>query len=317
MDYKEFYVDLQLKENHIDIVRGVVQNDGGNILNLRLMDGTEPFDFSNCRTIEGFIKKPDGTTISEIVGDRLQIVDAERGRLSFLLNGQCTILSGMHYLTIRMYDATTVMSTARLNYYVTENNMADVTEEEIQSYSEWNTLIQIIARWAEYEAAEISRRIAETDRVEAENARVAETTGVVARALAAAVNAENYAEISEFWANAAERIAIGEELPFVTTADLAAALAVLDGLARTLKLRRGAEEDIPVLAAGEPYHATDSQKLFIGTATGNKQLNKQQWVADGVAPEDTELLWIDTANNNCIKFYNGTAWVSTANLTFA
>lgn len=35
------------------------------------------------------------------------------------------------------------------------------------------------------------------------------------------------------------------------------------------------------------------------------------FVAQATAPEDTSLLWIDTSNNNVIKFYNGTAWTPT------
>lgn len=35
------------------------------------------------------------------------------------------------------------------------------------------------------------------------------------------------------------------------------------------------------------------------------------FVAQATAPEDTSLLWIDTSNNNIIKFYNGTAWTPT------
>lgn len=37
-------------------------------------------------------------------------------------------------------------------------------------------------------------------------------------------------------------------------------------------------------------------------------LSKAGWVAQGTAPGDTSVLWIDTANNNVMKFWNGSAW---------
>lgn len=34
------------------------------------------------------------------------------------------------------------------------------------------------------------------------------------------------------------------------------------------------------------------------------------FVAGTEAPANTRMLWIDTANNNLMKYYNGTQWVS-------
>lgn len=34
--------------------------------------------------------------------------------------------------------------------------------------------------------------------------------------------------------------------------------------------------------------------------------------AGDTAPEDTDLLWIDTANGNLVKFHNGTDWEATS-----
>lgn len=34
------------------------------------------------------------------------------------------------------------------------------------------------------------------------------------------------------------------------------------------------------------------------------------FIAANTAPENTAVLWIDTANGNIMKFYNGNAWVS-------
>ena len=333
MDYKEFNVDLQMKENHIEIVRGIEQYDGGNILNIRLMEGTKPFNFSEHMYAEAFIKKPDGTSISEVAGQRMQILDPEQGRLSFLLNGQCTLVPGMHYLTIRIYDDTTVVSSARLNYYVKEANAPDVTEEELQSASEWESLIQIIARWSYFETAEALRRLAEQDRVDAENARAAETAGIVAQALEAMRTAQSYAELAETWANASQTIAQGGVLPVVTWTDLWNTIATLDGNGRDvdgthhaqkIQIRRGEEDDImspnPLLSPGELYYATDTGNFYVGIMNGstpaNLLINKKQWAFDSNAPADTSILWIDTAHDNCIKFHDGNGWQVTNGARF-
>ena len=44
---------------------------------------------------------------------------------------------------------------------------------------------------------------------------------------------------------------------------------------------------------------------------GGRQSSGGGFVDQATAPEDTSLLWIDTSNNNIIKFHNGTAWTPT------
>ena len=51
--------------------------------------------------------------------------------------------------------------------------------------------------------------------------------------------------------------------------------------------------------------------LNSSTDGGGKSSGGGGFVAQATAPEDTSLLWIDTSNNNIIKFYNGTAWTPT------
>lgn len=48
----------------------------------------------------------------------------------------------------------------------------------------------------------------------------------------------------------------------------------------------------------------------------NMGLSNAGWVAQGTAPGDTSLLWIDTANGNILKFWDGSAWEAVAG-TFA
>lgn len=51
--------------------------------------------------------------------------------------------------------------------------------------------------------------------------------------------------------------------------------------------------------------------LNSSTGGGGKSSGGGGFVAQATAPEDTSLLWIDTSNNNIIKFYNGTEWKPT------
>ena len=325
MNYKEFNVDLQIKENHIDIIRGIEQcvvdqMDGANKFNIRLMDGSDPFDFTDYTDIEVFIKKPDETFLSYGVGERLQVVNPENGQISFILSGQAVLVSGMHFMTIRIYDGTTVLSTARLNYYVYEANASWLTEEEAQSIPEWDSIMNILARGAEMVSAEQLRQIAEQARVLAENARVSETDGIVATANALNELARGYAETAQRWAELAQSVTIGDDLAriIVMRPEFESRLANIDGDDSTIQIRRGLLSAMPSsLAPGELYFATDTNSIYIGSALGNVEANKRQWIADTVAPTDTDLLWIDMTNDNCIKFYDGEAWVSTANLTFA
>ena len=333
MNYKEFNVDLQIKENHIDIIRGieqctVEQFDGANKFNIRLMDGSDPFDFSDYTDIEVFIKKPDETFLSYSVGERLQVVDPENGQISFLLSGQAVVVSGMHFMTIRVYDETTVLSTARLNYYVYEANASWATEEELQSIPEWDSIMQVLARGAEMVVAEQARALAERARELAEAERTSTIAGVVATATQLSAQAQAYAEQAQMWSEAAQRIALGEETIediIVTPESLEDRLSVLDGNDDTIQIRRGLAENLPTLAPGELYFCTDTNQIYIGSALGNIEVNKRQWVADAEEPVDTDLLWIDTENDNSLKFYvpgdgeggEDGEWVSTAHLTFA
>lgn len=51
--------------------------------------------------------------------------------------------------------------------------------------------------------------------------------------------------------------------------------------------------------------------ILNGSTGGGEKSSGGGFVAQATAPEDTSLLWIDTSNNNIIKFYNGTAWTPT------
>ncbi|MFQ9811219.1 MAG: hypothetical protein ACLRYB_18225 [Segatella copri] len=66
MNYKEFNVSLPVNTNNVVVVDGIVQYDTANIVNVRLMNGVEPFDFAEIHEVFIEILKPDGTHIRNL-----------------------------------------------------------------------------------------------------------------------------------------------------------------------------------------------------------------------------------------------------------
>ena len=64
---------------------------------------------------------------------------------------------------------------------------------------------------------------------------------------------------------------------------------------------------LPVSCGGTGVTTLAQLKSDMGLSTAG-------WVAQGTAPGDTSVLWIDTANGNQLKFYDSgsSAWVSVA-----
>ena len=48
-------------------------------------------------------------------------------------------------------------------------------------------------------------------------------------------------------------------------------------------------------------------KIDTNAATGGGSAGGS--VVSATAPEDTNVLWVDTANSNLLKFYDGSAWI--------
>lgn len=346
MNLKAINCAVNIRDNNVHVVRGIIKNDTGTILNLKLIDGTEAFDYTGYGLIVMNLLKPDGTFIVDSTGEHLQAVDAENGMLSIKLDyTQATILAGMHFITISLYantetnlidgDGGTVkVTTARINYYV-EDNIDNTNDEEVQSQSQYPILEQIITQWADIKQGELQRisnenervsneneRISnEAERVAAEAARADENAGIVARATTAMEASEGILELMEKIIHG-EIHDYDEYAPVVVqsqmTAAIAAAMATIDGNDSVLKVKRGLESAIDA-AAGELYFATDTRKLYMGVGDSEYVcINEAEHIMSASAPSDTSKIWIDTDDGNAIKFYdeNEDEWVGTATATF-
>lgn len=319
MDYKEFNVGLPIKGNNVKAVEGIVQYDTANIINVRLIDETSPFNFTGYTDVIFEVLKPDGTRIVDTEGDNIQVLDPSEGMVSFLLQGQMTLLPGTHYCTITLYANGLKMTTARMNYFVGES-IDDVNSTGLTSETEYPLLQQMIAQHSVIKEAERERIDAETIRKQAEAKREQLMQEFLAGSEETLATARNYMEQAKGWAEAAQLIALGEPLPVVLQNELKQRLKNIDcgefneADVDKILLRHGLDSDLPALSVGE-VAITQTGSLYAGLVSGNVLLNGV-FTAGAEAPINTRLLWIDTAHGNAVKWYDGAQWQGIATATF-
>lgn len=323
MNKKRFNVPVSLKDNNSRIIEGVIQYDTADLFNVKLYDGSEHFNFTGYTMIVLSVLKPDGTEYVSTEGEYLDVLDADEGRIAFTLPASLTALTGMHFVSITIYANGVKLTTARFNYFVQD---ALTTGDGAKYTSEYPILEQLLARLSLIQDAEQMRNEAESLRVQAENNRVSDTAGIIAQAKTLAQQAQSYAKSAQDWYNLlvtyAGDLTDIDLTGIATTQDITDALAAIDcGVftgesAKVLQFRRGAASNLPTLAAGEPA-VTNDGGFYVGTADGNVKINASPFIAQATAPADTTKLWIDTANGNAIKYYDGENWAGTATATFA
>ncbi len=352
MNYKEFNYAVPIKDNNVVIIDGIVQYDTANILNIRLMDGTEPFDFTGYTEVFLEIVKPDGTHIQACITDdetinndnnpyTIQVADAKEGRISFTLHGQATILTGTHFAQITILAGGKMLTSARLNYYVGDTLMSDTDPQEVLSSSEYPSLIVMIARNSAIATeerqrvdSEMLRKLAELAREE----RMSDLEDYINEYLQNAVGyvdqTKNYMDIAQKYAQLAQNPSAEILEDLIQSLNLASKDYVDDEVAdntkdfdagsftdseadkRLLKARRGLAADLPALEEGEFGYATDTKTVYVGSSAGNVPISGV-YVRSNVAPSRTDLLWIDSSAGDSIKYHDGTAWKPTATATFA
>ena len=352
MNQKDFNVSLPIDTNNVRIFDGVVQYDTANIVHLRLMNGTEPFDFTGYTEVFIEILKPDGTHIQTCVTDDpeinddnnpycIQVVDPKEGRISFTLQGQATILTGTHFGQIMITSDGKILTSARINYYVGDTLQSDADPSEVTSSGEYASLRTLIARNSAIATAERDRVDAETQRELAEQRReetvqeqVAYIQEYLSRAEGYVSQTEDYMELAQQYAELAQNPSAEIMQSLISSLDLASETYVdtqvsqatknfdagsytdTDENKKLLKVRRGTSADAPALDEGELGYSTDTKRLIIGTSAGNIPVNGV-FVASPTAPSETHILWIDTSAGGVIKYHDGSAWQPTATATFA
>lgn len=352
MNYKEFNAALPIDTNNVVIIDGIIQYDTANIVNLRLMEGIEPFDFTGYTEVFIEIQKPDGTHIQSCITDSpevnkdnnpytIQVVNPKEGRVSFVLHGQATILTGTHFGQVMITSGGKILTTARINYYVGDTLQSDSDSSEITSSGEYSSLRTLIARNSAMATAERDRIDAETLRKLAEIARenrMDELEGYIRDYLNNAVGyveqTEDYMEVAKRFAELAQNPSKDIMEGLITELNLASKIYVDDSVAtntkdfdagsytdnvgtkKLLKVLRGKDADIPALEVGELGFSIDASTAYIGGNNGNLPLNGV-YVAQSTAPARKDILWIDTSAGGTIKYWDGDSWEPTATAVFA
>ena len=349
MNYKVFNIAIPIRDNNVVLVDGIAQHDTANVINVRLMDGVDPFDFTGYTEIYIIIMKPDGTHVNACVTDdpnvsndnnpyRIQVIDPVKGRISFTLQGQATILTGSHFGQILIMGAGHRLTSAKFNYYVGDSVASDADPGDVVSSNDYISLKQMMARLSLIATeervrvdSEMLRALAEIER----ERRSAELENDITEYLK---NAEEYVELTETYKEQARRFAqLAQEPSAEIMADLVASLdlasesyvndlvesatngfdaGLFTELYKLLQVRRGLKAELPTLQEGELGWATDSEVLYVGGSDGPVPINGV-YVASASEPERHDILWIDLSAGSSVKYYDGTAWRPTATATFA
>lgn len=278
----------------------------------------------------------------------IQAIDPEVGRIDFALTGALTQEEGQYFAQIEILDGAKSITTTKFNYRVKDtlssNTPMDtlITAEQFSGITDLiNQLAAIVANIGSWNIAEDNRKNSELERKSNEIIRI-ETFQELANQLESMMStiradlakAEEYAkycyEYSKYASAPSEeairRVIAGMDIPSRTEVDEAIeresksnkTLGDFGDSAMIYKIRQGLEDLIPMLSSGEFGLTTDKKDVYIGTASGNKCLTKY-FEAGTTPPSDTNLLFIDTANNNAIKFFNKETekWEPTATSVFA
>ena len=187
-----------------NVLRGIIQHDTLNEVNIRLSDGSRAFDYSGYTNIVFKVLKADGTAYIAAEGDSVVATSPIDGILTVMLAGQATAVAGLCQSVIEIYSGADKMTTARFNYEVFEALGVDEAAVSEDHYPVFQTLL------ADLSELEANVEQAEDQRVSAEAARASTASGYVARAEHAAADAE-------MWARAAQDIADGD---YATRAEL-------------------------------------------------------------------------------------------------
>lgn len=327
MNKKIIPIIVQLKQNNNFIAQGIIQNDAGVVLDIKIMDGLESFDFAGFDIVTLKIQKPDETfTYDSDTGAYVDIVDPVNGRLKINIPTSCTAQQGMHFCTIGFaHSDDTIFETMSFNYYVSQNPVPD-NEEEIIGTNEYPILSNLVSQVSGFASAESMREASEADRAQAEAARQTEYLEMKESFESTLQDVtQTLANCQSMLTEVLQALADGGEVDV----SLLTALATKSYVTNALSLLNYGEDSTKHLCIynvdededisqkdflqGELGYSFDKNKLYIGTGVNNNLMwvNRPCFVASSEAPEDETMLWIDTSGEvPVIKYNDGNDWVN-------
>ena len=205
---KIFNTTVSVKEGASrSVLRGIVQYDTLNEVNIRLSDGSRAFDYTGYTNIIFKVLKADGTAyVNSHTDENTKIVATSPvdGIVTVTLAGQATTAVGLCQSVIEIYVGEDVLTTARFNYEVFEGLNLD---DAVESATEYPVLKNLIS---EVSALEAAIEAAEAARTAAEAIRANEASGYVAQAEQLAAQAQASAAAAQVSAKEAQEIATGD-----------------------------------------------------------------------------------------------------------
>ena len=207
---KIFHTTVSVKDGtNRNVLRGIVQYDTLNEVNIRLFDGSKAFNYEGYTNIIFKVLKADGTRYIDSEGENVIATDPSDGIVTVILKGQATTAAGLCQSVVEIYSAEGKMTTARFNYEVFEELNTDEATVSESQYPVFQKLMADLSalksgimrtvetiETAEEErfAAEAARKDAETDRKDKETGYVAQAAAHANTAISAAITAGNRAQ---------------------------------------------------------------------------------------------------------------------------
>lgn len=311
MNKKNIPIVVQLKQNNNYIVQGIVQYDAGVLLDMKIMDGLEAFNFAGYGLVTLRITKPDGTvTYDSNGGDNVDVVDPVNGRLKLNIPTSCTEQQGMHFCTIGFsYDDNTLFATTTFNYFVGANPLAE-DDDDVIGTNEYPVLSNLIAQVANIQSSEIVRQNNEEERQAYEDERQATFDEMMDQL---DIIQQKLIDTQSMLDQLNEALAEGGSID-ISQIEALATKSYVDSRTDSTIVEENTYSNLD-LDEGEIGYGTDTGRLYIGLNGSLVALNEPCFVVGTTQPTDTTKLWIDTTNNT-LKFYNGSSWVS-INAVFA
>lgn len=283
MNKKVLSAVIQLKQNNNKILRGVVQNDTGVILDIRVMDGLVPFDFSGYGIVTIKVIKPDETVyINSNGSDLVDTLNAKTGRFKVGIPASLTAQPGMHFVTIGFGESSnTYFQTVSFNYFVGED--ATISDSTIEGSDEFPILTNLIAQFS-HMAEELQRfEDEEHDRQTNEAQRELEFLALKQQIEDLKQEAQQTKAMFNYVLQAIQDAGVTLPIP-VDTSDL-----VL-------------QDDL------------DDYATMTYVDQSIQDLDLPQVVIQTTAPSNIDKIWIDVSGTSpVIKFYRNNAW-QTANV---
>lgn len=343
MKYKDFNISIQVKDNNVKLLDGVVRGDNTNMINVTLVDGNTPFNFKGYSDIMLSIEGPKDILIKSIVTSEdlynednpyhIHVASAADGRISFNPNGLATSQEGTYFARFILFSGSDILTTARLNYHVCKSDK-NISVDIYENSSEYTGLVNLIKQVAAINEAEKSRVDAEAwrkqneeDRQAAEELRrktVEEMTALWENFKSVLSSVKEYADEAKRWAEIARTPYVEAIKGVLDDMNLPSDKAEMnelvayyigeyfqdgiDGSSTHIKIK--VVSTIDSLEPGELALLSTDGNLYIGTDMGNLCIT-QHIVASTSAPTNLNLLWIDTSEQpSLLKRYNGSSWVT-------